>query len=366
MSTPFDVRMMQRCLALAKRGAGQVSPNPLVGCVIVRNGRIVGEGWHRRFGGPHAEIFALLRAGPSAKGAVAYVNLEPCAHFGKTPPCVDALIRAGIAKAVIAAADPNPLVHGRGIRRLRNAGIRVDVGCLKTEAESLNEKFFRFMISGLPFVGVKFAQTLDGYIADRNGRSKWISSEQSRASVHRLRTEYDAVLVGAKTVLHDDPRLTVRHVPGRNPVRVVIDGRLSSGDSKRIFRTADAPTWLLTSARAIAAKQSLVQSLVSRGVRVLPAAQNSDLTGRAILRTLAAEGISSVLIEGGSKTAAVFFQESLVDVLYLFTAPMTLGGGTRAIAFHPPRVLRSPGLWKLRKADPVYGDLLIEARFQNT
>ncbi len=166
---------MQRCLDLARNGLGKVSPNPMVGCVIVRNGKIVGEGFHRQFGGPHAEIFALLHAGKKAAGAALYVNLEPCAHFGKTPPCVDAIIQSGISKVVIASKDPNSLVNGKGIRRLREAGITVKMGVLRKEAELLNEKFFKFMNTGLPFVGIKLAQTLDGRIADIAGRSKWIT-----------------------------------------------------------------------------------------------------------------------------------------------------------------------------------------------
>ena len=215
MKTLNERVLMQRCLEIARNGAGKVSPNPMVGCVIFRHGKIVGEGFHQQFGGPHAEIIALLHAGKNARGATLFVNLEPCAHFGKTPPCADAIVQSGISKVVIASKDPNPLVSGKGIRRLREVGIRVELGILRKEAELLNEKFFKCMTTGLPFVGIKLAQTLDGRIADAAGKSKWLTSEVTRKEVHRLRSEYDAVMVGASTVLKDDPELTVPTCEGK-------------------------------------------------------------------------------------------------------------------------------------------------------
>ena len=309
--------IMQRCLGLARKGDGMVNPNPMVGCVIIRNDKIVGEGFHRKFGGPHAEIIALKGAGNKSKGATMYISLEPCTHYGKTPPCTDAIIQAGISQVVIASKDPNPLVSGKGIRRLRKAGILVKVGLLQREAELLNEKFFKFMKTGLPFVGIKLAQSLDGKIADVAGTSKWITSKTARKEVHRLRSHYDAVLVGANTVLHDNPELTVRFVKGRNPVRVVIDGSLSLPIPQVLFNTTAVPTWLLTSTKAIHAKIQKVQKLVSKGVRVLPVSSSYRINEKSILRTLAAEGITSLLLEGGADTVDGFVNRFLADRLYL-------------------------------------------------
>jgi len=354
---------MQRCLELARKGAGMVNPNPMVGCVIVRNGKIVGEGFHKKFGGPHAEIFAMKRAGKKTKGATLYVNLEPCTHFGKTPPCTDAIIQTGISQVVIASKDPNPLVSGKGIRQLRRAGIRVEVGLLQKEAELLNEKFFKFMKTGLPFVGIKLAQTLDGRIADAAGKSKWITSKIARKEVQRLRNEYDAVLVGANTVLRDNPELTIRFMKGRNPVRVVVDGRLSLPTSRTIFNTSAARTWVLTSAKAIKVNIRKVQRLISLGVRVLPISSAYSINAKLILLTLAANGVSSVFIEGGASTVDGFVNRSLADKLYLFVAPKVLGGGLNGFCFESPRLLRKPIKLIMTKVSLVGEDTLIEAKF---
>ncbi len=355
--------LMRRCLAIAQGGAGKVNPNPMVGCIIVRNGRIIGEGFHQQFGGPHAEIFALLHARKKARGATLYVNLEPCVHFGRTPPCTDALVQSGISKVVIAAKDPNPLVKGKGIRRLREVGIQVEVGILRKEAELLNEKFFKFMKTGLPFVGIKLAQTLDGRIADISGKSKWITSEAARERVHRLRSEYDAVLIGANTVIRDDPELLVRLVKGRNPVRIVIDGRLSLPMSPKIFNTTTAPTWVLTSHRAMKSKSRKVQKLSSQGVRVLGVSSSYSLSAESILRALSIEGISSVLVEGGAHTVVSFIKRSLADKLYLFVAPKVLGGGLEAFHFDHPNLLHNPKKLIMAGVSLVGGDVLLEAKF---
>jgi len=355
--------IMRRCFELARNGAGRVNPNPMVGCIIVQNGEIVGEGFHKEFGGPHAEIFALMNAGKKTKKATLYINLEPCAHFGKTPPCADAIIQAGISKVVIASKDPNPLVSGKGIRRLREAGIQVKIGLLQKEAELLNEKFFKFMKTGLPFVGIKLAQTLDGRIADVAGKSKWISSKAARKEVHRLRSNYDAVLVGANTVLRDNPELTVRLVKGRNPVRVVVDGRLSLPVSRAIFNTSAAPTWLLTSTKAVKADIQKVQKLVLQGVRVLPVSSAYSLDAELVLRTLAAEGVSSVLIEGGAYTVDRFVNRFLADKLYLFVAPKILGDGLSSFSFNNSRLLSRSINLMMKKVSRVGEDVLVEAKF---
>jgi len=357
--------MMQRCIDIARNGIGRVSPNPMVGCVIVRKGKIVGEGFHRQFGGPHAEIFALLDAGKKTRGATLFVNLEPCAHFGKTPPCADAIVQSGISAVVIASKDPNPLVGGKGIRRMHEAGITVKVGLLRKEAELLNEKFFKFMNTGLPFVGIKLAQTLDGRIADIAGISKWITSEQARREAHRLRSEFDAVMVGANTVLKDDPELTVRFIKSRNPIRVVVDGRMSLPTSRKIFNTNNAPTWVLTSTAAVKRNDRKVQRLVAQGVRVFTVTASGILSTGSILKTLAAEGVSSVLLEGGGSLIAPFIKHSPADLLYFFIAPKILGGGLDGIRFDKPLSLHQHVKLKMTDMKNIGDDVLFEARFIN-
>jgi diaminohydroxyphosphoribosylaminopyrimidine deaminase/5-amino-6-(5-phosphoribosylamino)uracil reductase len=361
-----DKTLMQRCLVIAQNGAGKVNPNPMVGCIIVCNGKIVGEGFHKQFGGPHAEIIALLHAGKKARGATLFVNLEPCAHFGKTPPCADAIVQSGISKVVIAAKDPNPLVSGKGIRRLREVGIRVKVGLLQKEAELLNEKFFKCMTTGLPFIGIKLAQTLDGRIADTSGKSKWLTSEAARKEVHRLRSEYDAVLVGARTVLNDDPELTVRLAKGRNPVRVVLDGRLLLPTSRKIFNTTAAPTWLLTSTTAMKSKSRKVQTLAMQGVRIFGISSSTSFGSKSILKSLSMEGISSVLVEGGAHTAASFVKSLLADKLYLFIAPKILGGGLETFPLNHPKFLNESMKLTIHHVSLIGEDVLIEAKFHHT
>jgi diaminohydroxyphosphoribosylaminopyrimidine deaminase / 5-amino-6-(5-phosphoribosylamino)uracil reductase len=359
---PGETKIMQRCLHLAGKGTGSVHPNPMVGCVIMRNGRVVGEGFHAKFGGPHAEIGALQQAGKKAAGGTLYVSLEPCAHYGKTPPCTNAIIQSGISRVVIAAKDPNPLVGGKGIRRLRAAGIHVEIGLLREQAEQLNEKFFTFMKTGLPFVGVKLAQTLDGKIADKTGASQWITSIAARTEAHRIRSEYDAILVGAGTVLKDNPACTVRLVKGKNPVRVVVDGRLSLPIQRAIFTTTDAPTWLMTSAKAVKENIQKVQNLISNGVRVLPLSTSYYIHTNSILQMLAAEGISSVLVEGGAHTLDGFISQLHIDKLYVFIAPKVLGGGMDGLSLTTPRLLRRAIDLKVQKVSTIGTDVLIEAQ----
>ena len=363
MRSSNEYEFMRQCLQIAQKGIGTVNPNPLVGCIIVRKGKIVGKGFHQKYGGSHAEIFALLRAGKKAKRATMYINLEPCVHFGKTPPCVDAIIQSGISKVIIAMKDPNPLVNGRSLRRLREAGIQVQVGIMQTEAKQINEKFVKFMKTGMPFVGIKIAQTLDGYIADALGKSKWITSKEARKEAHRLRSEYDAVLIGATTVINDDPELTVRIVKGRNPVRVVIDNRLSISLNRKIFDTTNAPTWVFTSKSALILKKSKVRALALKGVRVFEVSPTLRFDGRKILQILSSEGISSVLIEGGSETIAGFISQGLSDKLYLFVAPRLLGGGLNAFQFSKPRLLNTSLILDSVRQSFLGKDILIEANF---
>jgi len=326
-----DERFMRRTLELAAKALGRTSPNPVVGAVIVRNGRIIGEGFHRRAGLPHAEREALRRITETARGATIYVNLEPCSHYGRTPPCADALIEAGIKRVVVGMVDPNPLVQGRGLRRLRRAGIAVATGVLREECERLNEDFACFIRTGRPFVTLKLAASLDGRIAAASGDSQWISGEQSRRVVHELRNRVDAILVGAETVRNDDPRLTCRMRGGRDPLRVVLDGRLSITPSARVCtQPSTAPTLIATSEdHGRGEKQA---QLEAQGVQVvcLPG-KNGQVPLRPLLVELGRRAHKSVLIEGGGRIAAAALREGVVDKVLFFYAPLLLGGEGRAM-----------------------------------
>ena len=331
MRTAADERFMRRTLELAAKALGRTSPNPVVGAVIVRNGRIIGEGFHRRAGLPHAEREALRRITETARGATIYVNLEPCSHYGRTPPCADALIEAGIKRVVVGMVDPNPMVQGRGLRRLRRAGIAVATGVLREECERLNEDFACFIRTGRPFVTLKLAASLDGRIAAASGDSQWISGEQSRRVVHELRNRVDAILVGAETVRNDDPRLTCRMRGGRDPLRVVLDGRLSIMPSARVCtQPSTAPTLIATSEdHGRGEKQA---QLEAQGVQVvcLPG-KNGQVPLRPLLVELGRRGHKSVLIEGGGRIAAAALREGVVDKVLFFYAPLLLGGEGRAM-----------------------------------
>jgi diaminohydroxyphosphoribosylaminopyrimidine deaminase/5-amino-6-(5-phosphoribosylamino)uracil reductase len=317
---------MRRALELAALGVGQVSPSPLVGCVIADgSGEVVGEGYYLAEQIKHAETLALEQAGARARGATAYASLEPHAHHGRTPPCTDALIGAGIARVVSPVEDPNPLVAGRGFANLREAGVEVIVGVLACEAEKLNEKYFHFHRARRPFVHLKLATSLDGRIATRTGDSRWITGEESRARVQELRHEYDAILIGVGTATADDPLLTDRSgLPRHRPlVRVVLDDKLRLAPDSRLARTADdAPVLVFTSedadARAVAALEAC-------GVEVLRRAGGArDLN--AILATLHERSLQSVLVEGGATIAGMFVDAGLVDKVSFFIAPLVIGG----------------------------------------
>lgn len=333
---PEDMlRHMRAALALARRGLGRVWPNPTVGCVVVREGRVVGRGFTQPGGRPHAEPLALEMAGEAARGATAYVSLEPCSHYGKTPPCADAIVKAGVARVVAAAVDPDPRVSGRGLARLREAGIEVIEGVLRAEAEALNAGFFLRVNQGRPLVTLKCATTLDGRIAMANGESKWITGPQARERGHLLRADHDAILVGSGTALADDPALTCR-LPGledRSPVRVVLDGSLRLPLTSRLVLTArSVPLWLVTRAGHPDAALGRLRDL---GVEVLEVA--CDETGRpaaeAALHAVAARGVTRVLVEGGGQVAASLLRAGLVDRLAWFRSGKVIGGdGRPAIA----------------------------------
>lgn len=315
-----DSRFMRRALELAERGRGQVAPNPLVGAVVVRDGEIVGEGWHRRWGGPHAEVEALRAAGEAARGATMYVTLEPCNHHGKTPPCTQALLDAGIAEVVYAASDPNPEATGGGAR-LEQDGVSVRKGVEGSAAASQNAIFFRATSNHpLPWVEMKLALSLDGKMADASGASTWITGEEARAEVHRLRAGYDAIAVGIGTVLADDPLLTVRTGPPPRipPARIVFDRELRIPDSARLVQTLDqAPVIVVAGPNP---DLSRADALASAGIRVVRA--DSLHHGLSQLRD---SGIQSLFVEGGPTLAGSVIAAGLVDRLTLFIAPVLLG-----------------------------------------
>ena len=328
-----DRRYMALALALGRRGMGRVWPNPAVGCVIVQGDRIVGRGWTADGGRPHAETQAVAQADAAARGAVAYVTLEPCSHHGQTPPCAQALIAAGVARVVVAMGDPDPRVSGRGIAMLRAAGIMVEAGILEAEARADHAGFLARVTQGRPFVTLKLAASLDGRIATATGESRWITGPASRAMVHAMRARHDAVLIGAGTARADDPMLTVRDLGvTRQPVRVVVSRRLDLPLDGALARTArDVPLWLCHDARL---DPALVAPWVATGALCLPCAT----TGRqvdplAVLHSLGAQGITRVLCEGGGGLAASLLSAGLVDELVMFSAGLVIGAeGTPMLA----------------------------------
>lgn len=321
-----DSAWMARALALARRGEGLTRPNPPVGAVLVRGGRVVGEGWHRRAGGPHAEVFALRAAGASARGATAYVTLEPCSTHGRTPPCTEALIGAGIARVVAAVLDPNPSHAGRGLRRLRAAGIEVSCGVCEAEAGALIEPFAQWILRREPWVVLKLAMTLDGRIADAAGASRWITGAGARAIVQAERARSDAILVGAGTVLRDDPSLLPRPARGRRPWRVVLDpGGRTPVTSKVLCDGAAAQTLIAVGPDCDPAR---AMAFLRRGasVAVIDSQADGRLSIRALLDHLGKLGILRVLCEGGAEVAASLLDARAADELLFFYAPRILGG----------------------------------------
>ena len=330
-----DVRWMRTALALARRGLGAVWPNPAVGCVIINQGRVVGRGWTQPGGRPHAETEALRRAGQAARGATAYVSLEPCCHWGRTPPCADALIDAGVRRVVVAVEDPDPRVAGNGIARLRAAGLVVDTGLGAEEAVEVNAGFLTRQRLGRPLVTLKLATSLDGRIATGSGESQWITGPPARARGHALRSADDAIMVGTETVLADDPQLTCR-LPGlgqRSPVRVVLDRQLRIPRSAAVIADArQTPTWILTLRSADAARRT---ALLAAGATLIDVDPDSDerIDLVAALAALGEGGITRLLIEGGARLAAALLRARLVDRLAWFHAPLLIGGdGTSAVA----------------------------------
>lgn len=352
---------MRAALGLARRGLGNVWPNPAVGCVIVQAGRVVGRGWTQPGGRPHAETEALAMAGEAARGATAYVTLEPCSHHGKTPPCAEALVKAGIIRVVAAIEDPDPRVSGRGFALLRAAGVEVKTGVCADEARELNAGFLLRQRDGRPLVTLKLATTLDGRIATHSGESKWITGEAARRAAHLLRAENDVVMVGSGTALADDPELTCR-LPGledRSPVRVVLDGRMRLPLTSRLVVGAnDNPTWLLTLEDGDADRIAAFQDA---GVDVVEVPEGTDhsVDLQAAMEILAESGVTRVLVEGGAHLAAGLLRAGLVDRLVWFRAPRLMGGDglPAAVCFGVDHLAQTPH-FECVATVPVDGDVM--------
>lgn len=321
--TSSDTKHMKRALTLARKGIGKTSPNPAVGCVIVKNGTVIGEGWHKKAGEPHAEIHALEMAGGAARGSDVYVTLEPCCHSGKTPPCSEALIRAGVKRVVAGMSDPNPRVSGGGLAALKQAGIETSCGVLEDACLALNRPFIKHITTGMPYVTYKCAMTLDGNIATITGESRWISCEESRKYVHRMRSHMDAVMVGVDTVIADNPQLTVRQVRGKNPLRVIVDTRLRTPESFNVLKKQ------LSSKTIIATTESNPRvhlRYLKQGVTIVVCDEyEGRVSMKDLLQKLGAMGVQSILLEGGGRLAGNMLLNSLIDELVFFVAPKIIG-----------------------------------------
>ncbi len=357
-----DESYVQLTIEIAKKGEGSVSPNPLVGCVITKNNKIIGAGYHEKYGEDHAEINAINSSAESLEGSTLYVNLEPCSHFGKTPPCVDRIIKEKIKRVVIGTLDINPLVSGNGVKALKKAGIEVKVGVLEKECIELNKFFFKFITNKLPYVTLKAAQTLDGMIADKNNYSEWISSSESRKYVHWLRARYDAVLIGSETARIDNPKLTVRMVEGRNPYRVVLDSSLKLKSDLNLFKiNSDNKTIVITSEKN-KSKLKKINQLEKLGVKVLFV--KLDAQGRmqlkSVLKEIAKLQISSILVEGGSKIYSSFLKQKLFDNIFLFVSPKILGNGLKTFSELKSNKLSDAAKLNIRRTQKIGDDLLIE------
>lgn len=345
-----DIKFMRLALRLAAKGRGLTNPNPMVGAVVVKDGKIVGRGYHHQAGQAHAEILALQEAGEKAQGATLYLNLEPCAHFGRTPPCTEAILKAGIKRVVAGMIDPNPLVSGRGVFRLRRAKVQVDVGLLAEECRQLNAPFVKYITTGRPLLTLKVAESIDGKVATTLGEARWISSAESREYVHKLRQNVDAIMVGIGTVLQDDPLLTVRlptFKKPRQPWRVIVDSNLRLPLRSRIVKTANHYPTLVATTNSAPLNQ--IKKLEKAHVEVIIVAK--DRQGRvkliALMEHLAKRGILSVLLEGGPTLSASALQEKLVDRLLFFIAPKIIGGEKA------PGAIGGQGISRLRDAIPV-------------
>lgn len=318
-----DKEYMKMAIDLAKSTTGQTSPNPVVGSVLVKNNQIIGLGAHLKAGEGHAEVNAINMAGEKAKDATIYVTLEPCSHYGKTPPCADLIINTGIKRVVIATTDPNPQVAGKGIAKLQNAGIEVELGVLQKEADALNTVFFHYIQTKRPFVTLKSAVSLDGKIATVTGESKWITGEAAREDVHVFRHQHDAILVGVNTVLKDNPSLTTRmNGGGKNPIRVILDTHLRTPIESKIVTDGEAPTWIVTGSKV---SEERVQEFQRRGVEILKL-QTDSIDINDLLTHLGERAVTSLYVEGGAEIHGSFVKEKAFDQFITYVAPKLIGG----------------------------------------
>jgi diaminohydroxyphosphoribosylaminopyrimidine deaminase/5-amino-6-(5-phosphoribosylamino)uracil reductase len=362
--TVSDEFYMKRALRLARKGEAWVSPNPMVGAVIVQKGRIIGEGYHQEFGGNHAEINAINAVTKPTKGATIYINLEPCTHYGKTPPCIESVIAAKPARVVIGTPDANPAVTGKGIEALKRHGIKTTVGVLEELCKELNERFFKFMRTGIPFVTLKFAQSIDGRIATASGHSRWISSEQSLKFAHVLRSHHDAVLVGSGTLAKDDPELTVRLSRGRSPLRIVVDSHLHISPDARILKDQDkAKTIVATINNADRKKRA---RLTDCGIEVLAVDTDKDrrVDLMRLLMELGKRNVSSVLVEGGADIITSMLVEQLPDRVVIIIAPKIVGKGLEAIGDLGIKSINESLRLAYRKVRRLGDDLIIDGRIE--
>lgn len=349
-SSISDEYFIDETLKLAKKAMGWTNPNPMVGAVIVKKGQIVARGYHKRVGLPHAEIEALNLAKTSVKGATLYVNLEPCTHYGRTPPCVDVIIQSGIKRVVCSMPDPNPKVHGRGIAKLKEAGITVSMGFREKESRTLNEAFFTFHKKNRPFVAIKFAASLDGKIATYTGDSKWITNEHARLFARKLRGEYQAILVGINTVMCDNPHLGVRSAGKREPIRIILDSNLDIPLNSQVLR--DNNVLIATTVHASKDKREL---LTRRGIPILTF-KNKNIPLKELLFSLRSKEIISILVEGGGNILGSFVDEKIIDKVYAFYAPILIGGG-KAVT------IQGRGINKIKNA--LYFKRIATKRFQD-
>jgi diaminohydroxyphosphoribosylaminopyrimidine deaminase/5-amino-6-(5-phosphoribosylamino)uracil reductase len=351
---------MKETLELAERARGLTSPDPMVGAVIVKGDNVVGRGYHAEVGTPHAESFAIKKAGPKAKGATMYVNLEPCCHYGNNPPCVDQIIKAGIKKVVAAMRDPNPLVSGKGIKKLRKFGVDVKVGLLEREARVLNESFVRFITARKPFVILKSAMSIDGKIATPSGESRWITGRRARAAVHKIRSTVDAVMIGIGTAIKDNPRLTARIKGGRNPLKIIIDPRAEIPLRQKALTYEPEKTIVVVSERAPKAKIIKIERTGAR-ILILPS-KKGVIDLKMLMKLLAGDGVVSIMIEGGGELSARAIEARIVNKVLFFISPKIIGGRRAKTPVEGEGVKRLSRALQLKniKCSGVGEDLLIE------
>jgi len=353
---------MLRALELARKG--KTTPNPMVGAVLVKNNRIIAEGFHSRAGGPHAEVVALKKAGSKARGADLYVNLEPCCHMGRTPPCTDAIIQSGVSRVFAGMKDPNKLVQGKGIRILKAAGIKVSVGMMKTDCEKLNEVFVKVMKTGMPFVTVKTAMSLDGKIATRGGDSQWISGVESRDFVHELRNQNDAILVGTNTILKDNPQLTCRlkKKRGRHPARIILDRRNRIPLTAKVFANSKTQQVIYVSGPNLSTKREKL--LTAKNIEILKVKMLKSGFGlKQLMKLLAQKDLNSILIEGGGEINSSAFAAGIVDRIFAFISPILVGGQQAPSPIGGKGVAKITQAMRLKnmKVIQIGEDLMVEA-----